>query len=133
MLPALLAMGSALLEDVGVPMRQLTAPITGIEAIAADCGIVICTVAHAGDGNAHPMIVFDPTDSDTTERAHVVFSRIMALAIGVGGTITGEHGIGRLKRDWLPRQLGGDVMELNRRIKAALDPIGILNPGAALA
>ena len=56
----------------------------------------------------------------------------MDLAIALGGTITGEHGVGRLKRDWLPSQLGEDVMELNRRIKTALDPDGILNPGAML-
>ncbi|AOW92564.1 FAD-linked oxidase [Rhodococcus sp. WMMA185] len=132
-LPATMALGSVLLEDVGVPMRQLPSLITGIEAISEDCNILIATVAHAGDGNAHPLIVFDSTDPDATERAHVAFNRVMELVIALDGTITGEHGIGRLKRDWLPRQLGADVMELNRRIKAALDPLGILNPGAVLA
>ncbi|RVW02686.1 FAD-binding oxidoreductase [Rhodococcus xishaensis] len=128
--PAVQAIGSLLLEDVGVPMQQLPALITGVESIAEDCDVQICTVAHAGDGNTHPLIVFDPTDPDMTERAHAAFSRVIDLAITLGGTITGEHGVGRLKRDFLPGQLGDDVMELNRRVKTALDPLGILNPGA---
>ncbi|MBM4478524.1 FAD-binding protein [Rhodococcus hoagii] len=131
--PAVQAMGSLLLEDVGVPMQHLPALITGVEAIAEDCDVLICTVAHAGDGNTHPLIVFDPTDPDMTERARVAFSRVMDLAIALDGTISGEHGVGRLKRDWLPGQLGEDVMELNRRVKTALDPLGILNPGAVLS
>ncbi|RVW05980.1 FAD-binding oxidoreductase [Rhodococcus spongiicola] len=130
--PAVQAIGNLLLEDVGVPMQQLPALITGVESIAEDCDVQICTVAHAGDGNTHPLIVFDPTDPDMTERAHTAFSRVIDLAITLGGTITGEHGVGRLKRDFLPGQLGEDVMELNRRIKTALDPLGILNPGAVI-
>ncbi|GAB5896713.1 FAD-linked oxidase C-terminal domain-containing protein [Mycolicibacterium mageritense] len=130
--PAVERLGSLLLEDVGVPIPQLPAMITGVEAIAADCDVLICVVAHAGDGNTHPVIVFDPHDPDAAERAHVAFARIMELAIALGGTITGEHGVGRLKRDWLPDQLGDDVMALTRRIKDALDPLGILNPGAVL-
>jgi glycolate oxidase len=132
MFPAVEKLGSLLLEDVGVPIPQLPAMVTGVEDIAADCDVLICTVAHAGDGNTHPVIVFDATDADATDRAHRAFARIMELAIGLGGTITGEHGVGRLKRDWLPNQLGDDVMALTRRIKDALDPQGILNPGAVL-
>jgi glycolate oxidase len=97
--PAVQAMGSLLLEDVGVPMQQLPTLITGVEAIAEDCDVLICTVAHAGDGNTHPLIVFDPTDPDMTDRARVAFSRVMDLAVTLGGTISGEHGVGRLKRD----------------------------------
>lgn len=115
--PAVERLGSLLLEDVGVPIPQLPAMITGVEAIAADCDVLICVVAHAGDGNTHPVIVFDPHDPDAAERAHVAFARIMELAIALGGTITGEHGVGRLKRDWLPDQLGDDVMALTRRIR----------------
>ncbi|MGW6375029.1 FAD-binding oxidoreductase [Rhodococcus sp. NPDC055112] len=130
--PAVQALGSLLLEDVGVPMDALPRLITGVEQIAEDCDVLICVVAHAGDGNTHPLIVFDPTDPDETDRAQRAFGLVMDLAIALGGTITGEHGVGRLKRDWLPSQLGEDVMELNRRIKTALDPDGILNPGAML-
>jgi len=87
---------------------------------------------HAGDGNTHPLIVFDPTDNDEAERAQLAFGGIMDLAVGLGGTITGEHGIGRLKKPWLAGYLGPEAMELNRRIKQALDPANILNPGAAI-
>ncbi|ORA34503.1 FAD-binding oxidoreductase [Mycobacterium aquaticum] len=132
MFPAVEKLGSLLLEDVGVPIPQLPAMVTGVEDIADECDVLICMVAHAGDGNTHPVIVFDPTDADATDRAHRAFARIMELAIGLGGTITGEHGVGRLKRDWLPAQLGDDVMALTHRIKNALDPHGILNPGAVL-
>lgn len=125
-------LGSLLLEDVGVPIPQLPAMVTGVEDIADTCDVQIYMVAHAGDGNTHPIIVYDPTDPDATDRAERAFARIMELAIGLGGTITGEHGVGRLKRDWLPSQLGDDVMALTRRIKDALDPQGILNPGAVL-
>ena len=125
-------LGSLLLEDVGVPIPQLPALVTGVEDIADTCDVQIYMVAHAGDGNTHPIIVYDPTDPDATDRAERAFARIMELAIGLGGTITGEHGVGRLKRDWLPNQLGDDVMALTRRIKDALDPQGILNPGAVL-
>ncbi|EME22338.1 FAD-binding oxidoreductase [Rhodococcus triatomae] len=130
--PAVQALGSLLLEDVGVPMQALPTLIAGVEAIAAACGVRICVVAHAGDGNTHPLIVFDPDDADETVRAQRAFGEVMDLAIRLGGTITGEHGVGRLKRDWLPNQLGPDVMDLTRRIKNALDPDGILNPGAIL-
>jgi D-lactate dehydrogenase (cytochrome)/glycolate oxidase len=66
------------------------------------------------------------------ERAEKAFGEIMDLALSLGGTITGEHGVGRLKKPWLAGQLGPEAMELNRRIKAALDPDGILNPGAVI-
>ncbi|MFD1811828.1 FAD-binding oxidoreductase [Rhodococcus gannanensis] len=131
--PAVQALGSLLLEDVGVPMQALPILIAGVEAIAADCAVRICVVAHAGDGNTHPLIVFDPDDADETARAQRAFGEVMDLAIRLGGTITGEHGVGRLKRDWLPNQLGPDVMALTRQIKNALDPDGILNPGAILS
>lgn len=93
---------------------------------------MVAVIAHAGDGNTHPLIVFDPEDAAMAERAHLAFGEIMDLAISLGGTITGEHGVGRLKKAWLPDQLGEDVMELTQRIKNALDPLGILNPGAIL-
>ncbi len=93
---------------------------------------MISVIAHAGDGNTHPLIVYDPADAAMAERAHKAFGEIMDLAVSLGGTITGEHGVGRLKRPWLEGQLGPEAMELNHRIKAALDPDNILNPGAAI-
>jgi D-lactate dehydrogenase (cytochrome)/glycolate oxidase len=78
------------------------------------------------------LIVYDACDAAMTARAHKAFGDIMDLAVGLGGTITGEHGVGRLKKPWLAGQLGPEAMDLNRRIKAALDPDGILNPGAVI-
>ena len=124
--------GSLLLEDVGVPVPLLPELLEGITAIAADLGVEAPVVAHAGDGNIHPILVFDPTDADAQARAQLAFEQIMALALSLGGTITGEHGVGRAKRATLPAQLGTDVMALSRRIKDAVDPAGILNPGAVL-
>ncbi|MEV6428887.1 FAD-linked oxidase C-terminal domain-containing protein [Nocardia sp. NPDC051463] len=131
-IPAVEKLGPLLLEDVGVPLPRLGDLINGVAAIAAHNDVIISVIAHAGDGNTHPLIVHDPTDAAMTERAHRAFGEIMDLAIALGGTITGEHGVGRLKKAWLPDQLGSDVMALTRRIKDALDPHGILNPGSIL-
>jgi glycolate oxidase len=130
--PALERLGSLLLEDVGVALPALPALVRGVEQIAAAQQVTIGVVAHAGDGNTHPIVVYDPHDADQSRRAHAAFGAVMDLAIELGGTITGEHGVGRLKKDWLPAYLGEDVMALTRRIKNALDPLGILNPGAVL-
>ena len=124
--------GSLLLEDVGAPIPLLPDLVDGIAEIADRHDVQIPVVAHAGDGNTHPIIVFDPTDLEAERRARVAFDEVMALAISLGGTITGEHGVGRTKRAALPDQLGPDVMALSRRVKQALDPDGILNPGAVL-
>ncbi len=131
-IPAVEAKGSLLLEDVGVPLPALAALVAGIEKIAAHHDLLISVIAHAGDGNTHPLIVFDPADVHMARRADVAFGEIMDLAVSLGGTITGEHGVGRLKKPWLAGYLGPEAMELNRKIKTALDPAGILNPGAAI-
>jgi glycolate dehydrogenase FAD-linked subunit len=131
-IPAVEAKGSLLLEDVGVPLPALGRLVTGIERIACERDLMISVIAHAGDGNTHPLIAYDPGDAAMAERAHLAFGEIMDLAVGLGGTITGEHGVGRLKRPWLDGYLGPEAMDLNRRIKRALDPLGILNPGAAI-
>jgi glycolate dehydrogenase FAD-linked subunit len=130
--PALESRGSLLLEDVGVPIPLLPDLLDAIGRIAASYDVEIPVVAHAGDGNTHPNIVYDPTDPAAEQRARVAFGEVMAAAIALGGTITGEHGVGRAKAVALPDQLGPDVMALTRRIKDALDPDGILNPGAIL-
>jgi len=131
-IPAVEAKGSLLLEDVGVPLPALADLVGGVAKIAANQDVMISVIAHAGDGNTHPLIVYDPADAAMVQRAQKAFGEIMDLAVGLGGTITGEHGVGRLKRPWLAGQLGPEVMDLNRRIKQALDPDGILNPGAAI-
>jgi glycolate oxidase len=130
--PAIESRGALLLEDVGAPVPQLPALLAAIAAIAAEHEVEIPVVAHAGDGNTHPIIVYDAGDPASKKRARAAFEDVMRAAIGLGGTITGEHGVGRAKRAALPDQLGPDVMALTRRVKDALDPHGILNPGVIL-
>ena len=130
--PALERLGNLLLEDVGVALPNLPALVRGVERIAEKYQSTIAVVAHAGDGNTHPLVVYDAGDPDSTANAYAAFGAVMELALDLGGTITGEHGVGRLKKAWLPAYLGPDVMALTRRIKDALDPDGILNPGAVL-
>jgi glycolate oxidase len=122
--------GSILLEDVGAPVPQLPQLLSGIAALADSYAVEIPVVAHAGDGNTHPIVIYDRGDPDARDRAYLAFDEIMQLAINLGGTITGEHGVGRAKKAALPAQLGPDVMALSQTIKNALDPLGILNPGA---
>ena len=130
--PAIEARGALLLEDVGAPIPLLPRLLDAIAEVAAAYEVEIPVVAHAGDGNTHPIIVYDPLDPDAEKRAREAFAEVMARAIALGGTITGEHGVGRTKKQALPDQLGPDVMALSRRVKDALDPQGILNPGAVL-
>ncbi|MFC5179139.1 FAD-binding oxidoreductase [Nocardioides taihuensis] len=130
--PAIEARGALLLEDVGAPVPRLPDLLAAIAAIATEHEVEIPVVAHAGDGNTHPIIVFDAGDPASEKRARLAFEAVMRAAIDLGGTITGEHGVGRAKKGALPDQLGPEVMALNQRVKDALDPHGILNPGAVL-
>ncbi len=130
--PAVEARGALLLEDVGVPVPLLPDLLAAVAEIAAERAVEIPVVAHAGDGNTHPIIVYTAGDEGSERRARAAFDDILVAAIRLGGTITGEHGVGRTKKSALPDQLGDDVMALTRRVKDALDPDGILNPGAVL-
>ncbi|WP_367650607.1 FAD-binding oxidoreductase [Nocardioides sp. zg-1308] len=130
--PAVEARGALLLEDVGVPVPLLPDLLAAVTEIGVRHGVEIPTVAHAGDGNTHPIIVYTAGDADSERRARAAFDDVLRAAIRLGGTITGEHGVGRTKKVALPEMLGDDVMALTRRIKDALDPDGILNPGAVL-
>ncbi|MFG2922505.1 FAD-binding oxidoreductase [Streptomyces sp. NPDC048305] len=129
-LPALETVRSAtMIDDVCVPRSRLGAMIEGTAAIAEKFGLTIGVCAHAGDGNTHPVVCFDHTDADESRRARESFDEIMALGLELGGTITGEHGVGVLKKEWLSRELGEVGVEVQRGIKAAFDPLGLLNPG----
>ncbi|WP_406148579.1 FAD-binding oxidoreductase [Streptomyces sp. NBC_01012] len=129
-LTALEAVKSAtMIDDVCVPRSRLGAMIEGTAAIAEKFGLTIGVCAHAGDGNTHPVVCFDHTDADESRRARESFDEIMALGLELGGTITGEHGVGVLKKEWLARELGEVGVELQRGIRAAFDPLGLLNPG----
>ena len=129
-LPALERKGNLLIEDIGVPIPCLDRLVERVREIATTTGVEIAVIAHAGDGNTHPTIVYDASDEKEACRARSAFDAVMALALELGGTITGEHGVGRFKQPWLEGYLGEEVAQVSRRIKAALDPAGILNPGA---
>ena len=131
-IPAVEEMGALMLEDVGVPVPRLPELLEAVAEVAREQDLLIPVIAHAGDGNTHPLIVVPRDDDAAHLRALQAFEDIMQAAIRLDGTITGEHGVGRTKKSALPDQLGEDVMALNRRVKDALDPDGILNPGAIL-
>jgi len=128
-IPCVERLGSVLIEDVGVPISRIPDLLAAVAEIADRHATAIPVIGHAGDGNFHPLVTFDPADDDATARADVAFGAVMDAALALGGTITGEHGVGSLKARHLLDQLGPDVVALSRRVKAALDPQGILNPG----
>jgi glycolate oxidase len=129
-LPALSRLGSlTILEDATVPRPRLAEMVDRIDEIADRHRVPIATFGHAGDGNLHPTCVVDQRDDDAIARAHEAFGEIFTAAIGMEGTITGEHGVGAAKLPFLEARLGADQMALLRRIKGAFDPVGILNPG----
>ena len=125
--PAMERLGTTLIEDVSVPRSALPAMFDEIARIEREYGHVIPTVAHAGDGNLHPNFVF--TGTEVPDSVWAAAGDLFRSALRLGGTLTGEHGIGVLKRRWLADELGDDQWELQRRIKALFDPAGILNPG----
>ena len=128
-IPCVERLGTVLIEDVGVPVPRIPELLVAVEAIAARYRTAIPVIGHAGDGNFHPLVTYDPGDAAAAERAAQAFDAVMEAALALGGTITGEHGIGMLKAGHLATQLGSDVMDLTRRVKQALDPDNILNPG----
>ena len=130
--PAVEELGATLVDDVAVPRARLVDLLAGMERIAAETGTRILCPGHIGDGNMHPTVVFDRGDDAAAARAHEAFDAIMKLALELGGTITGEHGVGLLKRSWLRAELGETSYALQRSIKAVFDPLGILNPGKVL-
>jgi glycolate oxidase len=128
-LPALELLGTTLIDDVAVPRSRIAAFLDGCDAIAASRRLTIGVVGHAGDGNMHPTVCFDAADAGQRERAYAAFDDICELGLALGGTITGEHGVGAIKVDWLEREIGPVALDVHRAIKEALDPDGLLNPG----
>jgi glycolate oxidase len=125
--PAMERLGTTLIEDVSVPRSALPAMFAEIVRIEQTYGIRIPTVAHAGDGNLHPNFIFD--GAEVPDHIWRAADELFTTALKLGGTLTGEHGIGILKKRWLGDELGETQLELQRRIKAVFDPNGILNPG----
>jgi glycolate oxidase len=132
--PAMESLGTTLIEDVSVPRSMLSAMFDEIARIEQAYGIRIPTVCHAGDGNLHPNFVFDaataPGEPITVpDQIWAAADELFRAALRLGGTLTGEHGIGVLKKRWLADELGSDQWELQRQIARVFDPAGILNPG----
>jgi glycolate oxidase len=129
--PAIERLGATLVEDVCVPRSRLPEMVECIERAADRHGVMIATVAHAGDGNLHPVFVFDRglAEGDVPLPVWAAADEVFRAALGMGGTLTGEHGVGLIKRQWLALELGEDSLHVHRAIKNALDPTGILNPG----
>ncbi|WP_405539486.1 FAD-binding protein [Streptomyces sp. NBC_00075] len=131
-LPALEKLGDWLLDDVSVPRTEIASLMARIERISRRSGLTIGVFGHAGDGNLHPTIIYDAGDPASCDAARTAFDSIVEEALRLGGTVTGEHGVGRLKRQWLATELGSVGVATHYAIKAALDPTGILNPQAVL-
>ena len=129
-LPALARLGSmSILEDISVPRPQMSKAADAIERIGEKYSLLIGTFGHAGDGNLHPTIVINKDDADEVARAEKSLADIFNLALDLGGTITGEHGVGSAKLPYLRQKLGDVSLALHRNIKSVFDPDGILNPG----
>jgi glycolate oxidase subunit GlcD len=121
--------GGKLSEDVGVPVERLADALERLAAIGAANGLETCAWGHAGDGNLHATFLVDPADAAELEAAERAAGEVFGAAIELGGTVTGEHGIGRLKRGLLARQWSPAAVGLHERVKAAFDPKGLFNPG----
>lgn len=124
--------GGSINEDVSVPRSKLPELVRRVEALSAEIGLVIAVGGHVGDGNLHPVVSFDPADPGQVAAARRAHERILALAGELGGTVTGEHGIGLEKLSAVGLELPARLRELQRAVKAAFDPLGILNPGKKL-
>jgi len=129
--PAMETLGTTLIEDVSVPRSALPAMFDEIARIEREHGLVVPTVCHAGDGNLHPNFIFE--GAEVPDAIWAAADDLFRAALRLGGTLTGEHGIGVLKRRWLRDELGDDQWELQRQIARVFDPTGILNPGKVFA
>ena len=131
--PALERLGAALLDDVCVPITAIAELVTEVEKIAAHYELLIGIFGHAGDGNMHPTIVYQHNNPESEKRARAAFAEIIGRAQKLGGTASGEHGIGSIKRSSAELEYGPDVARIQREIKSIFDPHGIMNPGKKLS
>ena len=127
--PAFERLGPVLTEDVCVPRSKVPAMLQQVNEIGARHGLRIATVAHAGDGNLHPLLVTPAGDDAARLEAQAAFEELLDAAIALGGTVTGEHGVGILKRDGMRRELDPGSLALQSAVRHALDPREIFNPG----
>jgi len=127
--PALERLGPVLTEDICVPRSRVPEMLARVGEIGKSHGVQIATIAHAGDGNLHPLLVTPPGDDAARVAAQAAFEKFLDAAIRLGGTVTGEHGIGLLKREGMRRELDPGALAMQDAVRAALDPLGIFNPG----
>ncbi|MEI6712401.1 MAG: FAD-linked oxidase C-terminal domain-containing protein [Verrucomicrobiota bacterium] len=120
---------TTILEDITVPRSALAEMVAFIAATAAKHRLQVGTFGHMGDGNLHPTFLTDERDVEEIHRVHLALDEIVTKTLSMGGTITGEHGVGLAKKQWIRQQLGEASHELMREIKRAVDPRGLLNPG----
>jgi len=130
--PALERLGPTLLDDIAVPRSELARFIGRVSDLSDKVGVEIATFGHAGDGNLHPTILFERSP-EGREAAASAFRLVVEIALDLGGTCTGEHGVGVLKLPFLPREQGGRLVDLHRAVKQAFDPGGVLNLGKGIA
>ncbi|MFI9776256.1 FAD-binding oxidoreductase [Streptomyces sp. NPDC051956] len=127
--PALERLGPVLTEDICVPHSAVPAMLATVEEIGQRHGVRIATIAHAGDGNLHPLLITPPGDTEARRAAQAAFEELLGAAVAAGGTVTGEHGVGLLKRGGMRRELGAEVCAVQRAVKNTLDPLDLFNPG----
>jgi glycolate oxidase len=118
-------------EDVAVPRSRIPEMVARSREIGARHGLLVATYGHAGDGNLHANVLFDREEE--RPRVEAAVAEILRAAVDLGGTITGEHGVGLAKRDFLEYEQGAELVAVQRRLKAMFDPLGILNPGKIFA
>ena len=123
---------TTILEDATVPRSELAPMVRFVEHIARKYRLRIGTFGHMGDGNLHPTFLTDERNHEEMHRVELAFHEIFDEAIRLGGTITGEHGVGVAKKSFLPKFMGDAQMRVMRELRRALDPAGILNPGKVL-
>jgi glycolate oxidase len=116
-------------EDITVPRSAIPEAIRRLKAISAKYGLPVVIFGHAGDGNLHPNILFDKRDPQQWAKVMQMVSEEFEMALELGGTLSGEHGVGTLKRSYMEQALGTVSLDIQRSIKHALDPLNILNPG----
>ena len=127
--PALERMGATLLDDVALPITKIAEFVERVEKLSAEVNLTIGIFGHAGDGNMHPTIVHDHGDLAAAERAQKAFGQIVEIAQSLGGTASGEHGIGSIKPGFVTKEISKTVIDLQRAVKKVFDPNSILNPG----
>jgi D-lactate dehydrogenase len=119
-------------EDVVVPVSRIPALVGGVQDLSKEFALPIVCFGHAGNGNLHVNLLFDPADEEQAARARAALARVFALTLSLGGTLSGEHGIGLAKRDFMPQAVTPSTLALMRQLKSVFDPDGILNPGKLL-